>query len=95
MVKNPRETSGPGPIRSLNLPAPSEVEEDEHRRPAYITLRGRRLRVTSIEDTWEIADEWWRAEPIARVYYRAVTEDGAGVTVFRDLVDGRWYRQRG
>ena len=69
------------------------MEEDESQRPAYVTLRGRRLKVTAVDDVWEIADEWWRPEPIGRRYYRVVTEDGAGATIYRDLVNGGWYRQ--
>ena len=71
------------------------VEEDERYRPTAITLRGRRFKVASIEDAWEIADEWWRPRPVHRAYYRAIMEDGTKVTVFRDLVAGAWYVQRG
>ena len=74
---------------------PVGVEEDERRMPVAITLRRRRLRVTSIADEWEITDEWWRPEPIARRYYRVATEDGTTVTIFRDMVTGAWYQQRG
>ena len=95
MVKNTREASGAGPIRPLNLPTPVTVEEDERHRPATITLRGRRLKVAAIEDTWEIADEWWRPEPVYRAYYAAITEDGTKITVFRDLVAGGWWGQSG
>ena len=95
MVKNTGEASGAGPIRPLNLPTPVAVEEDEGHRPAAVTLRGRRLVVASIEDTWEIADEWWRPKPLHRAYYAAIMEDGTKVTVFRDLVAGGWYQQRG
>ena len=95
MVKNTREAPGAGPIRPLNLPAPVSVEEGEGHRPVTITLRGRRLKVASIEDEWEIADEWWRPKPLHRAYYAAVMEDGTKVTVFRDLVAGAWYVQRG
>jgi hypothetical protein len=51
--------------------------------------------VVAIDDQWEIADEWWRAEAVARRYYEVTTEDGASVTVFRDVVGGGWYAQRG
>ena len=95
MVENPGKAPGTGPIRALNLPAPVEVEEDESHGPIGLTLRRRRLAVASIEDRWEIADEWWRARPVARAYYKVVLEGGDSVVVFRDLVDGAWYRQRG
>ena len=95
MVKVSREASGPGPIQPLNLPMPVEVVEDEHQRPSTLTLRGRTLRIKSIDDLWEISDEWWRTKPIARRYYQLTTQDGRCLTFFRDLVDGGWYCQRG
>ena len=58
-----------------------------------MTLRRRRLKVASIQDLWQIDDEWWRARAIARLYYRVTTEDGRQLTLFRDLADGRWYVQ--
>ena len=95
MVKDSRKKAGPGPIRALNLPGLAGVEEDEGQRPVAVTLRRGRVMVTSIEDIWEISDEWWRVRPIARRYYRVALEEGPRVTIFRDLVDGRWYEQRG
>ena len=95
MVKNSGEKASPGPIRALNLPGLVEVEEDHRQCPISIALGRRRLRVASIEDMWEIVDEWWRAKPLARRYYRLVLEDGPAVTLFRDLADGRWYEQQG
>ena len=95
MVKTAGEASGAGPIRSLNLPVPVDVEEDEHQRPASLVLRGHRLRVSSIDDLWEVADEWWRPGPVARRYCMVTMEGGVRITLFRDLVDGAWYRQRG
>ena len=95
MLKGPRETSGAGAIRPLNLPEPVEVEEDGHQRPVALILRGRKLNITFIEDLWEIAEEWWRPAPIARRYYVVATHDGRRITLFRDLVGGGWYQQRG
>ena len=94
MVKNSGKKAGPGPIRALNIPGLVEVEEDHRRRPISITLESRRLKVASIEDMWEIVDEWWREKPVARRYYRLVLEDGPAVTLFHDLADGLWYEQR-
>ena len=95
MVKNPRKKTGPSRIRPLNRPEPVEVEEGDDHRPAAIISRGRRAGVASVEDVWDIVDEWWRANPIARRYYRVVLEDGPSITLFQDLMDGRWYEQRG
>lgn len=94
MVKDSGKTAGPGPIRALNLPVPLTVEEDHRQRPIAV-LSGRRwLKIATVEDVWELADEWWRKTPISRRYYRVTMENGPGVTLFRDLVSGRWYRQR-
>ncbi len=94
MVKTPRKKTGPGRIRPLNRPEPVRVEEDDNRRPALVVADGRRAKIASIVDVWEIVDEWWRPDPVARRYYRAALEGGGTVTVFRDLGSGAWYRQR-
>ena len=94
MVQSSRKTPGPGPIRALSLPEPVDVQEDESHGPVALVLNGRKLKVTSIEDVWEIVDEWWRADPVARRYHRVVLEDGTGLTVFRDLLNDLWYQQR-
>ncbi len=93
MVKNPRKKTSLGRIRPLNRPEPVQVEEDDDHRPATIVMHGQRRSVTAIEDVWEIVDEWWRADPIARRYFRIAVE-GAKIGVFRDLISGTWYRQQ-
>ena len=93
MVKNPRKKTGPGRIRPLNQPAPAQVQEDENDAPGTVVLRRQELKVTSIQDVWEVVDEWWRADPTARRYYRVAVEGGTTVTLFRDLVSGAWYEQ--
>ena len=65
MVENPREAPGADTIRPLNLPTPIVVEM-QGRRPVAITLRRRRYEIAAIDDTWEVADEWWRQHPISR-----------------------------
>ena len=60
-----------------------------------ISLRRRRLGVASVDDLWEIDEEWWRENPIVRRYYQVTTEDGRPMTIFHDLVSGEWYRQGG
>jgi len=110
MVQNPRTASGPGYLRPLNAPVPVRVRESPSRHPNSLILDGRAdgradertdgrtdgrtIEIASIADTWEINDEWWRGQPIARLYYRVVTREGRHLTIFRDLVDGQWYRQQ-
>ncbi|MFQ6027115.1 MAG: hypothetical protein ACE5Q6_06465 [Dehalococcoidia bacterium] len=93
MVQNPRATPGPGSIRPLNLPVPVTVRENRRQRPISVTTEGRALPVTAITDLWEIDDEWWRDRPIARLYYRVTVRGGRQLTLYRDLLDGTWYRQ--
>ena len=69
------------------------MEADEEGRPAAVTLSGRRLAVVAVQDTWRIDDEWWRERPVSRLYYELALEDGQLVTVYRDLVSERWWRQ--
>ena len=84
MVKNTGKAPGAGAIRPLNLPVPVVVKEDEARRPVSVVLRGRRLEIASIEDVWEIDDEWWRPVRVHRLYYRTITTEGTSLTLFRD-----------
>ncbi len=69
------------------------MEADDEGRPVAVTLRDRRLRVLQVQDTWRIDDEWWRERPVSRVYYEVELEDGRTVTVYEDLVSGRWAMQ--
>ena len=94
MVKNPRKKTGPSRIRPLNRPALVRVEEGDDHRPSMVVSHGHRSKVLSIEDVWEIVDEWWRADPLIRRYYRAILEGDETITVFRDLTSGVWYEQQ-
>lgn len=93
MFQNPRETPGVDSIRPLNPPIPIEVRENKHHQPVMVVIKGRKVKITSINKIWQIDEEWWRPQPIARRYYRVSTEEGRQITIFRDLVDGGWYRQ--
>ena len=94
MVANSGKAAGPGPLRPLNSPVPLDVREAPDMRPLAVRAGRRALRVTSVDDVWEIADEWWTPRPIARRYFSVALEDGSRSTLFRDLVDGGWYSQR-
>ncbi|HEU4759928.1 MAG TPA: hypothetical protein VFT91_08110 [Dehalococcoidia bacterium] len=87
------DTSGPSRLRPLNRPRPLRVEADEKGRPVAVRISGRRCAVEAVLETWRIDDEWWRQRPVSRLYWRVLLEDGRTVTVYRDLVSGRWARQ--
>ncbi len=81
------ETSKP-----LNTPEPLPVEENEYGRPTAVRMKYRQA-VTIIEDSWRIDDEWWRTNPISRLYYRVRLASGQRLVLFKDLIAGTWYRQ--
>lgn len=90
MVAHPRAQGGAHRLRALNAPQPVAVEADAEGRPAALTLRGRRLRVAQVQDAWRIDDEWWHGQPVSRLYWRLVLEEGRVVTVFADLSRQGW-----
>ncbi len=93
MVPDPRAPAGADRLRPLNRPKPSRVDEDAAGRPLAL-LEGRtRLAVEAVLDRWRIDDEWWREREVSRMYWRLVLADGRTVTLYRDLVDGRWWTQ--
>lgn len=78
-------------LRPLATPAPALVRTDESERP--VATGSDLLRVVQIREIWRIDDEWWR-EPISRLYFEVVLENGKRPILYRDLTTGRWYRQR-
>ena len=109
MVANTRTAARAGGIRPLDAPLPVRVEVDGDGQPSAIgvpksrSAAGKKTgerelpcqwrRVSEVLDSWRIDDEWWRKTPIARMYYRVVTEDDRSITIFHDLATGEWYRQ--
>ena len=94
MVKDTGAEARLGAIRPLKEPKLVKVAEDPDGWPQELLL-GRKLKVASVEDRWRIDDEWWRDQPISRMYFECVIEDGRQEIVFKDLLTGRWYRQLG
>jgi len=82
-------------LRPLGRPRPVDVRTDEAGEPTHVRLSGRTARrVEAVRERWRIDDEWWRSS-ISRVYLAVVLDDGRPVTLYRDLLDGRWYVQKG
>ena len=93
MVQNPRAPVGADALHLLNLPAPIEVRASEGGTPLQVKLKERWLLVRQVLERWRIDDEWWREQPISRMYFRVVLEDGQHATLFHDLLKGSWHRQ--
>ena len=79
--------------RALNLPRETGVLADKAGVPVAVTGKGRRRRVLQVMEAWRVDDEWWRQE-VSRLYFRLEMEGGIRLTVFQDLVSGKWYEQR-
>ena len=84
----------PAALRALNTPRPIRVRTASGGRPLSLHMKGGCRRVIQIQEIWQIDDEWWR-EPISRRYGTLVLDDDTTVTVYRDLMTGRWYLQEG
>ena len=93
MVKNSREAPRPGAVRALNQPVPLDVNVDGRGLPKTLKLRNRWVAVDSVADFWRIDDEWWRDQPISRMYCQCVVDQGLKITMYQDLLSGRWYWQ--
>ena len=82
-------------LRPLGRPRPVDVRVDDFGEPIHVRLPGRPARrVEAIREAWRIDDEWWR-EPISREYRAVVLDDGRHVILYYDLLEGRWYAQKG
>lgn len=86
----PRQAPSPEPKRQPSRSALSTNLSEERRGAAPHEWR----RVREVLDTWRIDDEWWRKEPVSRLYYRVVLEDGTMTSLFKDLIGGQWRRQQ-
>jgi hypothetical protein len=52
-----------------------------------------RQTIIAIEDRWRIDDEWWRSEPVSRFYYSVRFASGQLLVIYKDLIQGKWYKQ--
>jgi hypothetical protein len=108
MVQNPGKTLCLNPVKPVNLPEPVSVVESASGGPAALrmahsnpaaqafppvkkTAQGQVI--TSIDDRWRIDDDWWRSEPISRLYYTIRLASGNRQVIYKDLTNGQWYKQ--
>ena len=92
MVENTGTALHADASKPVNTPEAVRVEEDASGLPVAVRLK-RRLRIAAIEDKWRIDDEWWRAEPVARLYYNVLLASGDRWVLYKDLISREWYRQ--
>lgn len=96
--------NGTDRLRAVNGPRPAVVELDESGSPTKIEMRSAEcvvrkgdvrepVTIDAVRETWRIDDEWWR-EPITRMYYEVLLQDGARLVLFVDLVNKEWFVQK-
>ena len=68
------------------------MEESPAGLPTFVRLK-RRQKIIAVEDCWRIDDEWWRSEPVSRLYYAVILASGQRIVLSKNLIDGSWYRQ--
>jgi hypothetical protein len=93
MVQNSGKTLYPGAFKPVNLPESLNVEESASGAPAAVKMACRQA-VIAVEDCWRIDDEWWRSEPVSRLYYAVRLAAGQRLVMYKDLISGQWYRQK-
>lgn len=81
-------------LRVLNGPRPLEVQADDAGVPVAVRrAEWPELRALRVEDCWRIDDEWWREQPVSRMYYTLQVEGGLRLTAFHDLLSDGWFEQ--
>jgi hypothetical protein len=93
MVQNSRKTLRTDAIK-LNTPEPIRVQEDRSALPTMIKTTSRLVGIKAIEDRWRIDDEWWRSEPVSRLYYSVLIVSGQRLVLYKDLIANCWYSQK-
>ena len=88
MVAHPGVESHTRSARRLNEPCPVTVA---CKRGVPVSVSG--VPVVSLREEWRVVDRWWTERPVRRSYFEVVLESGRNVVVFRDELDGQWYRQ--
>ena len=82
-----------GAGRPVNLPIPVKVEENSNGLPATVNIKHRQA-IAAVIDRWRIDDEWWRSEPVSRLYFTVLLVSGQKITVYKDLIAGSWFKQK-
>ncbi|MET0558166.1 MAG: hypothetical protein ABW065_05795 [Solirubrobacterales bacterium] len=77
-------------LRRLYAPRSIEVELGADGVPTAVEG----VAVEVVRERWAVDDRWWERTPLRRRYFELALSGGRSLVVFRDLVSGRWYRQR-
>jgi hypothetical protein len=92
MVTDTGKTLRADTLKPVNLPESIKVEEDAAGLPVALKA-GRWQKIIAIDDHWRIDDEWWRSDPVARLYYAVHLASGNRVVLYKDIARNAWYKQ--
>jgi len=88
---NNTERTLPRPLRLLATPQQIAGRDCEDRPPERISILGQQRRIVELHGPERIQTAWWTDKPCHRDYFRAITETGAQLWIYRDLQTGIWY----
>ena len=92
MVEDTGKALHAGTFKPVNIPEAIIVEESADGLPLSLKDR-RRQKVAAIDDMWRLDDEWWRTEPLSRLYFSVILASGRKLVIFKDLPGNNWYCQ--
>ena len=77
--------------RRLGAPAPAQVSAYGSGAPVAVAGQA----VEAVREEWVVEDRWWTGRPLRRRYFELVLAQGRNAVVFRDMLRGLWFEQRG
>ena len=80
-------------IEKRRRPVPIEIAEDALRGSLWLHLAGQWQKASSMDNLWEITEEWWNGRPVIKMCFRVTTEDQSQFIIFQDLLEGTWYQE--
>jgi hypothetical protein len=72
-------------------PGPVDVFSSDNV-PVRVYFKRKMQNVQEITNIWRVDDSWW-SKPASRMYYALELDGGSRITVFRDLLSNKWYKQ--
>ena len=85
------------PESRFHSPHAVDVHEDDEQRPATIKLKGKNLKIASVDERWEEEEPEteWRGSPMTMMCYLVTLEDGQQLTLIKNMTYERWHYQVG
>ena len=85
------ERTFPRPLRLLAAPLQIACRDQEECPPERVLVLGHPRRIIELHGPERIQTAWWTDLPCHRDYYRAITETGSELWIFRELQTGVWF----